>query len=408
MAKFSGNKQVEGSRSHNGGLVVSGHVSPAQRWILDPKIKAADMQGVFQNGYLFDYTPGGETNEKVVIPMGRIVGVNLPVVDYTTTKLIPTLDLPGMSNNNNAIGVTPYNISRDDSQQDSLESGNYPSIITNNYIKVPMMKGIAPGTMNKAGLLDEEQRISINMKMPWGSAIGDELLREGDYVKATASGRFTKWDESTDSAHKIVGQVLATDYNFTPSGWKQWMLWDSAVLGNKTYTGDDKVINRSGSSEYPTDGETWPMDRNSYISGDQSLQQYQQEYINNPTGIPGLHDGSGNYTGYGVNDTEYENVLQDKVPTGSNNGDKMSFNIVGWVGEKITNLQAGIKIFIGGSEVPANRLEIDNLNGKVRLTLTAEDSGKDITATFKAFRYGYDSYLDFKGVNGAVYILLKF
>ena len=59
MALFNGNKRVEGSRS-NTHLVKSGHMSPAEKWILDPQFKDNDMSSVFKDGVLFEYEYGGD------------------------------------------------------------------------------------------------------------------------------------------------------------------------------------------------------------------------------------------------------------------------------------------------------------------------------------------------------------
>lgn len=406
MPVFEGNKLMEGSRSHTGGLIVSGHVAPAQTWLLDQRFSDTDMQGVFNNGYLFDYAPGGYVNQKVVIPMGRVLGVTTPQMDRITGKLLPVVTLPGISNNNNAVGILPFNLYVDGTQQEKL-SGNYATVVTNNYIKVPMMSGIKPATMDKAGLLKEEKEISIDMKMPWGAAIGEELLREGDYVKYTASGRFTKWDKSKDGITDLIGQVLATDYNFEESGWFKWMLYDQSLLSDKRYTGDDRVINNTGTSDIPILNDGYPITEK-YLEGDMNLRQYWSEFIDNPTGMPGLHDGSGDFVGYGINDTEFKDIPQDTIPGTVEDGDTLIINVVGHIGEKITNLQNGLVLKVDGTEVDPSKYTVDTVNGKITLKVNQADAGKPITATFKAYRYGTSTYLDFKGVNGAVYILLKF
>lgn len=405
MGMFQGNKLVEGSRSNTGGLLVSGVVAPAVKFIVDPKFDTAEMSSVFQNGKLFDYTAGGYVNQEVVIPLGRLVGVGKPVVDQVTGNRVPTITLPGISNNNNTIGIAPFNYYKDGYQKDLL-SGNQPTVVTHYLVRVPYIPGYEPKTMNLQGLLQEEKDLSINGKMPWGSVIGGNIT-EGDNLKSSPSGRFCKWIKGTDDASDIVGQVWSMDLNRETTGWMKWMLWSESVLANKSITGDDKVINRSGSSEFPDVETGWPYNE-LYYSGDTTLQQYQTEFVTNPTGIPGLHDGSGNYTGYGINDTPYDDIEIGEVPGDASDGLEIIVNALDYAGYKVSNLQPGATVKIDGVELPADRYTVDALKGTFRIKLTTADAGKKITATYKMYRYGTPTYLDFKGVVGAVYILLKF
>ena len=191
MALFRGYENQQGSRS-NTALVRSGHMSPAEKWILDPTFMDKTMSGVFKEGVLFNYQYGGPGMEEVVIPKGRVVGVAKSVKDYVSNKYLASITLPGLALNNNTIGMAPYNFTKDWFQMDRF-GGNQPSIITLEYVKLPYMPGFTPAsTMDKAGLLEEELAISVENRMPWGAVIGK--CENGDYLKATASGRLTKWD----------------------------------------------------------------------------------------------------------------------------------------------------------------------------------------------------------------------
>ena len=63
---------------------------------------------------------------------------------------------------------------------------------------------------------------------------------------------------------------------------------------------------------------------------------------------------------------------------------------------------------IEGEEVAADAVTSNYAKGLINVTL-AETAGADqtVTATYKAMHYGTPSWADFKGVQGAMYVLLK-
>ena len=398
MALFRGYQNQQGSRS-NTALVRSGHMSPAEKWILDPTFMDKTMSGVFKEGVLFNYQYGGPGMEEVVIPKGRVVGVAKSVKDYVSNKYLASITLPGLALNNNTIGMAPYIFTKDWFQMDRF-GGNQPSIITLEYVKLPYMPGFTPAsTMDKAGLLEEELAISVENRMPWGAVIGK--CENGDYLKATASGRLTKWDPSKDSYHEVVGQVLASDLNSEPTGWLQWMLWEEQYKKE-----DDQFINRSGVSNVPSD-EGYPYDP-TYAEGNTIFQNYQSQLLTNPTGLTGLHDGSGNYDGFGKNDTEYTNMEIGTVSDGTAADTLVQFQAVDFAGGKLKNLQEGVVVKIGDDVVPAENVTVDYVKGRITVKVPSTITGeKKVTATYKAMHYGTPSYSDFKGVQGEMFVLLK-
>ena len=398
MALFRGYQNQQGSRS-NTALVRSGHMSPAEKWLLDPKFTDNDMSGVFKDGVLFNYQYGGPGMDEVVIPKGRVVGVGESVKDFVSKKYVTTITLPGLSNNKNVIGMAPYNFTKDWFQFDRF-GGNQPSVITLEYVELPYMPGFTANTnYNKSGLLAEEQEISINNRMPWGAVIGE--AHNGDYLKATPSGRLTKWISGTDNPEDIVGQVYASDLNAEVEGWIKWVLWEEQYRKE-----DDTFINRSGASNMPGD-EGYPFDPG-YADGNTIFQNYQSKLINNPTGITGLHDGSGNYDGFGKNDTEYTNIQIGVIPANTAKDTKVQFQAVDFAGGKLENIQEGVTVKIGNDTVDASNLTIDYRKGLITITLPANVSADtNVTATYKALHYGTPSWMDFKGVHGAMYVLLK-
>lgn len=391
MALFRGYENQQGSRSHTA-LVRSGHMSPAEKWILDPTFLDKKMSSIFKDGVLFNYQYGGPGMDEVVIPKGRVVGVGASVKDFVSKKFLASITLPGLALNANTIGMAPYNFTKDWFQLDRF-GGNQPSIITLDYVELPYMPGFTPETTYDAtGVLKEEQAISVDNRMPWGAVIGE--CQNGDYLKATPSGRLTKWNPDTDKPHEIVGQVLASDLNAEPTGWLKWMLWEEQYKYD-----DDKFINRSGVSNLPSD-EGYPFDP-TYAEGNTIFQNYQSNLINNPTGIIGLHDGSGNYDGFGKNDTEYKDIeLGTKEASAPFLGAFKDF-----AGGILKNIQQGVVVKVAGTEVPAEKVTIDYKQGLI--TIAADVAAGKVTATYKAMHYGTPSWADFKGVQGAMYVLLK-
>ena len=391
MALFRGYENQQGSRSHTA-LVRSGHMSPAEKWILDPTFLDKKMSSIFKDGVLFNYQYGGPGMDEVVIPKGRVVGVGASVKDFVSKKFLASITLPGLALNANTIGMAPYNFTKDWFQLDRF-GGNQPSIITLDYVELPYMPGFTPETSYDAtGVLKEEQTISVDNRMPWGAVIGE--CQNGDYLKATPSGRLTKWKSGTDKPEDIVGQVLASDLNAEPTGWLKWMLWEEQYKYD-----DDTFINRSGVSNLPSD-EGYPFDP-TYAEGNTIFQNYQSNLVNNPTGIIGLHDGSGNYDGFGKNDTEYKDIeLGTKEAAKPFLGAFKDF-----AGGILKNIQQGVVVKVAGSEVPADKVTIDYRQGLI--TIAADVAEGKVTATYKAMHYGTPSWADFKGVQGAMYVLLK-
>ena len=391
MALFRGYENQQGSRSHTA-LVRSGHMSPAEKWILDPTFLDKKMSSIFKDGVLFNYQYGGPGMDEVVIPKGRVVGVGASVKDFVSKKFLASITLPGLALNANTIGMAPYNFTKDWFQLDRF-GGNQPSIITLDYVELPYMPGFTPETTYDAtGVLKEEQAISVDNRMPWGAVIGE--CQNGDYLKATPSGRLTKWNPDSDKPHEIVGQVLASDLNAEPTGWLKWMLWEEQYKYD-----DDKFINRSGVSNLPSD-EGYPFDP-TYAEGNTIFQNYQSNLVNNPTGITGLHDGSGNYDGFGKNDTEYKDIeLGTKEAAKPFLGAFKDF-----AGGILKNIQQGVVVKVAGTEVPADKVTIDYKQGLI--TIAADVAEGKVTATYKAMHYGTPSWADFKGVQGAMYVLLK-
>ena len=73
----NGYKRIDGSRS-NTALVKSGHMSPAEEWLVDDRFEKNErLKTIWKDGSLFTYIYGGPGMQQVVIPKGRVVGVSV-------------------------------------------------------------------------------------------------------------------------------------------------------------------------------------------------------------------------------------------------------------------------------------------------------------------------------------------
>lgn len=409
MALMENNaKRRDGERNAAMTLVKSGKTSPAEKWILSPKFEKTEvLKPIFTDGVLFNHKWGGPRGDEVVIPMGRLVGVDMPIKDFQMNTYVTTMVLPGMVDNKNWIGVVPYNITKNHWQENQF-GGNQPAVITNKLLTLPYIPSAkAAATMDMAGVAKEEQEISVDMKMPWGAVINphgsDDTLavKPGDYVKATASGRFTKWNPDTDKEIDIVGQVYGMDLNQNQTGFLQWVLWgDQELLDDAPYNGQNGIPGEDGWGYNPE-----------YRKGNLAGKGYLTEYTstNEATGIPGLHDGSGAYPGLGIQDTEFKDILVDSEVDVAD-GETIVLNVKDIQGAKVKDLIPGsvtIKadgVILDGTTAS---VEIDNKKGKLKITgVGAGLTNAVITASYQMEKIGVPTFLDFKGVVGSLSILL--
>ena len=404
MPLQNGIKPIEGTRSKTH-LIKSGHAAPAADIVLSKKfLTDSTLKTVWNEGVLIDYQYGGHDDggNTVTIPQGRFVGVTNPEFNFHDQLYKTPIILPGLSNSNNVIGMVPYNICKDFLEEDKF-GGNKPGFITTEYVVLPFMPGHAPSTeYTAAGIVDEENRLTIGNKMPWGAVLGE--LSVGDYIKATPSGRACKWVKGTDLECDRVGICIEQDLNQTAWGFLEWMLLNPAEKDAM-----DKTINRSGVSSLPSDY-GYPFDP-TFREGQgiyEILNQYQSKYTENPTGLEGLHDGTGNYKGFGRNDSMYNDMAIGNIPAGLAAGTVIVLNAVDAAGNKAKNIVAeGAVIKIDGTVVSADKVTIDEKYATIAIEIIADQAGKAVTASYQLKHYGTPSYLDFKDVIGSCSILLQ-
>lgn len=355
-----------GSRS-NTKLRVSGGDSPAEKWITDPSLPT-----------LFIYDYGNPAEKEVVISKGMMVAVGDPVRDPDTGKLVNVLTIADTDSpvfqKRLAVGMAPYNFTR---QYQDFLYGNQPSIITRDYVELPLFR-----------------KAEDAAEVKWGLVFGQDL-KAGDFVKVAGSstgnaGKLTKWDPNNDPEYLIVGQVLAIDENQEPHGWLAWAMWD------ETAWQQDRGPNRSGTSGLPTD-EGYPFDPEYKELGRHNDMGYLGPYTTRPTGIPGLTDGG--------QKSQTVHTRTFTIPAGAEVGQTFVFDL----GYK-NIVENSVQAILDSTTLTENDdFTVNYSRGQLTFTVKNKPSAdQTLTVYFRAYFFGTPTGWDFKGAVGAARILLKF
>lgn len=352
MPLFEKFSRVPDSRS-NTKLVVSGHASPAETWIVDPELPV-----------LFTYPYGGPGQTDVVIAKGMAVAIKGFGVDSRTRK--QTVVLTIADGTNPVIGIAPYNFCQ---RVDDRFTGNDPAIITQDYIELPYIPD-----PNDAALVK------------WGAVYGD--VQPGDFVKpgtGANKGKLTKWNPATDSVTQIVGQVLGADLNQEPFGWLRWVMWDETARQEDL----NPTLPAPGPEGYPYD----PSYKDGVIGT-----SYWTKYTAEGKGIPGLTDGSQ------MSAKVFSKTLT--IPAGTTAGTKILLDL----GYK-NIVKGSVAVLDGATAVDTSTYTVDLKSGLLTFTVPAAYAGagtdKTLTVNFRAYFYGVLPGWDYTGSVGAYRILLK-
>jgi hypothetical protein len=354
-------KRKAGSRS-NTALVKSGGMSPAGQWVTDPSLPIR---------FFYDY--GGPGQKDVVVPKGFLVGITPG--RYENDELGYLRNALTIAGNVRPFGVAPYNFTQHN--QDFLD-GNRPSVITRDYIELPWYPNQADAAAQN-----------------WGAIYG--TLQAGDLVTwsrdAQNYGHFIKWDVANHSPADIIGQLGELETDQEPSGWMKWVMWDDEARRQD----QDGPVNKSGYSA-PTDA-GYPFDPEYSRLGKTGDVGYFSQYYTTPNdakGIPGLTDGKQR--------SETVHTRDFVLNTGTAAGTIVQFNL----GMK-NIIQNSVQVAIDAGQANAADFTVDTTNGLVTYTVPAAVlTNKAVKVTFRAEYYGTPAHLDFKGVQGAARILLKF
>lgn len=359
-------KRKPGSRS-NTKLMVSGGDSPAEKWVTDPTLPVL---------FIYDYAPPAE--KEVVLAKGMMVAIGAPYMDRDTGVQINTLtmaDADGAGNKKLAAGMAPYNFSK---QYEEFLYGNQPSIITREYVELPLFTKNADAAAHK-----------------WGAAIG---VQGGDFVKVGGSstgnaGQLTKWIPGTDSAHLIVGQVLATDENQEPFGWLKWAMADEAAAAQDLKGANKEGYSGPGVAGYPFDPAYRELDQ--YAN-----QGYQNPYTTNPTGLPGILDGSQKAQTEQSRTITLAKGIAISVDLGLKNIVEGTVRF-----EKTTGALTEVQDL---ANLVDGTFYVDYTRGHVTYKVATGETATDADINFRANFYGTPAGWDVKGATGVARILLKF
>ncbi|MES9681833.1 hypothetical protein ABWK22_02710 [Gottfriedia acidiceleris] len=213
MAQFpnvNGSYKFKGKTHTN--LVISEGMAPAEDMIISRTNGAQP----------FIYEFGPEGNQTVVLAKGKIV--ELVGSEYDSeTGFHKTAVKQATDASEKVAGVNLHNVysRRRDGMVSTLTK---PTVITRNYVEVPLFETSGTDTLDAAQVLAEA--------MKFGAAVSETKqdatkLVPGDYVVSDKSGNFRKYVKHTDTVEgdapeSIVGQVWAKETNLPPAGFLQY------------------------------------------------------------------------------------------------------------------------------------------------------------------------------------------
>lgn len=386
-------------RTHTN-LVISEGQAPAEKFI------PSALEAV-----KFQYNYGPEGNQNVVIPKGKIVSLAGMEWDYVSEHMVPALKIANATDI--PIGVNHHNVY--EHRRDRF-SGNQPTVITREYIELPLFNDIGAAAAIKFGAAYD--------------AAPATML--GKFVKSDANGNFVV---TSDYNALVLGQVLAVETDLPPAGFLQYFLemQDNEYkefLRQQSYA---PAPGRTAGSD-PMSVEGYPLGT-SYLQPANRMKDWTK-------GIPRLTDGyfrartqlvdlaltnaaiasvkvTGNttVTGAGLNVTVAtdgaglvrgaammirlkDNLVNDAIKDGS------MANYPEFAGQ----LPSDVEVKIGGVTVNPNNLHVDYTNNTVVVYFTSAVADQPVLVTVTVLQNqtpGIPTGWDFKGAVGAARILLQ-
>lgn len=357
-------KRKPGTRS-NMKLTVSGGASPAGQWVLDPTL-----------GVKFIYDYGGPGQKEVVISKGMLVGVSPErylddALGYKKNALTLATDKI------RPFGMAPYNFTK---HWEDFFDGNQPSVITREYVELPLIQNAADAA-------------AIN----WGAAYhegADGIIKPNDLLTWSRDpqnqGKIIKWDPVKHSVADVIGQVGEIEDDQEPFGWLKWAMFDEAARRED----QDGPVNKSG-YDAPSDG-GYPYDPEYSRLGKNGEGGYFNQYYtteNDATGVPGILDGK--------NKAQTVHTRDFAIAGGTPDGTVTQFSL------GMKNIIDGtVKVFVDSIET--KDYTIDQTRGIVFYETKTGDAGKDVKVNFRCEFFGTPAGWDHKGAVGVARILLKF
>ncbi len=264
MALFPEMSTSYKGRTHTS-LVVSEGMAPAEKYLPSAT-----------EGVKFQYDFGPEGNQGVVIPKCKVVAVAGMEWDYETEHYVPAIKIAdGTDADEQLLGVNHHNVY--ERRRDRF-SGNQPTVITREYIEVPLFSS-------------KDLAKDINFGAAWLNAsalnitnnVGAANAMFGKYVAADEFGNFTLADSTTYT--KVIGQVLGVETDVPPAGYLQYFM----EMDDARWAEFVKQM-----SYAPSPGRTKDADWNdigTYPLGSSYLKNKEDLIKNFKAGIPFLTDG---------------------------------------------------------------------------------------------------------------------
>lgn len=341
----------------------------------------------------FQYPFGGDGDNWVVIPKGKIVSIvpgEYRVKAFPSGKEYPALtianggkDVTELDQQKLDAGVTgtPEYVRKANVPVGVADRNIFKKIDRTFYGNEPMFRRY--GVIELPHILDPDDAAA----MKWACVIGD--VGHTDYLKSDENGNWVKWIKGQDDREQIVGQVIFIDHNVPPEGWLQW------VKGGDIDALVDPMIAKKKDMPY----EGYRAEDLMANGGFPYNPIYRKEWHDGPTGIAGLTDGS-------RLQTPFTGEVLGMVPETAAVGERLYFHL------EHTPVVAGtLKITVGGTEVTPEH--VDLRTGLVVIVVPENDEGGAVTgevvADYSATGQvgGWPSHWDFKGSVGGVRIALK-
>lgn len=194
-------------------LVVSEGNAPAEKYLAS---EATNTSVKFQ------YEFGPEGNNSVVIPKGKIVSFAGVEYDVETEKHIPRIQIAGTNAgvDDAIMGVNQHNVYQ--RRRDKF-SGSEPTILTREYIRVPLFIGDDAAAAATAANAIKFGAMSVGIAGSANKTAQEKAeLLYGKYVTSDANGNFAITASPTVS--NVVGQVFGVETDIPPAGFLQYFL----------------------------------------------------------------------------------------------------------------------------------------------------------------------------------------
>lgn len=186
-------------------LVVSEGNAPAEKYL------ASELSNSVVQ---FQYEFGPEGNNSVVIPKGKIVSFAGVEWDSDTETHVPRVKIA--TTDEIPMGVNHHNVYQ--RRRDKF-SGSEPTILTREYIRVPLFTGNDAGAAATAA-----SAIKFGAMSAVANDQNTKAALYGKYVKTGADGNFVVADAADYAAGRVLGQVYGIETDMPPAGFLQYFL----------------------------------------------------------------------------------------------------------------------------------------------------------------------------------------